>query len=80
MTTRKDLPEQAQEEPPIRSPEELAELAAKRVEKFDEMQTADEELSLADPGSPLRVPGELSSKPREKAEEERSGQARRGRG
>jgi hypothetical protein len=65
MTTRKDLPEEATEEPRIVSPEEDAERAQRRLEASGELFHADEALELADPKNPLRIPGELSSKPRE---------------
>jgi hypothetical protein len=73
MTTRKDLPEEATEEPRIRSPEEDAERAEKRVEASERL-TGDDALDLADPHNPLRIPGELSSKPREEREEDRKNQ------
>jgi hypothetical protein len=63
MTNTKDLPEEASEEPRIRSPEEDAERALERLDRSQELTDADEAMKLADPDSPLRIPGELSSKP-----------------
>lgn len=71
MTTAKDLPEEATEEPRIRSPEEDAQRALERVERADQLTDADVAMELADPDSPLRIPGELSPKPRERAAEDR---------
>jgi hypothetical protein len=64
MTTQKDLPEEATEEPAILSPEEMAERARKRMEVSAKLHRMDDILALADPHNPLREPGELSSKPR----------------
>ena len=71
MTTAKDLPEQATEEPRILSPDEDAERASARVERSKDITDADGGAELADPDSPLRIPGEPSSKPRERAVEDR---------
>jgi hypothetical protein len=65
MTTRKDLPEEATEEPRIRSTQEEAERAARREEEGEHLVTAKEGRRLGDPHNPLRIPGELSSKPDE---------------
>jgi hypothetical protein len=65
MTTRKDLPEEATEEPRIRSTEEEAERAARRQDEGDHITSAKEARHLGDPDNPLRIPGELSSKPEE---------------
>jgi hypothetical protein len=65
MTKRKDLPEEATEEPKIRSPQEDAERAFQRQEVGDQVQTAEEGRQLGDPHNPLRIPGELSSRPDE---------------
>ena len=70
MTTTKDLPEEAQQEPRTLSPDEDTERALKRLEVSSDLEGADEALSLADADSPLRIPGELSSKPRERAHED----------
>jgi hypothetical protein len=83
-TRREDLPEEATEEPTIRSPEEDAERATRRLEASEELQGADEATSLAARDNPLRTPGELSQKPREQAQRERrsargKGQGARGR-
>ena len=77
MTSTKDLPEQASEEPVTVTPEQDAERAARRVEASEDL-TGDDAMNLADPRSPLRVPGELSSKPRERAHEDRSQSGRPG--
>jgi hypothetical protein len=73
MTTRKDLPEEATEEPRIRSPEEDAERAARRQEAGDSIVTAKEARHLGDPDNPLRIPGELSSRPQEDPTDHRPG-------
>jgi hypothetical protein len=72
MTTRKDLPEEATEEPRIRSPEEDAERAARRQDEDDKLHTAKEARHLGDPDNPLRIPGELSSRPQEESSDQRS--------
>ena len=71
MTTRKDFPEEATEEPRILSPEEDARRAERRAEVSETLEGADEVASLADPDSPLRIPGELSPKPREQVRQQR---------
>jgi hypothetical protein len=76
MTTRKDLPEEATEEPRIRSTEEEAERAAKRQDESDKIYTAKEARHLGDPDNPLRIPGELSSRPQEEASDQRPKTAR----
>jgi hypothetical protein len=73
MTTKEQLPEEATEEPRTLSPEEDTERAARRVERSASLESADEAASLSDPDNPLRIPGELSSKPRERAREEAEG-------
>jgi hypothetical protein len=71
MTTRKDLPEEATEEPRILSPDELAERSTRRLEQGADLYTAEEGRHLGDPGNPLRIPGELSSKPQEEPTDQR---------
>jgi hypothetical protein len=71
MTTRKDLPEEATEEPTIRSTEEDAERAVRRQEEGERLHTAKEGRQLGDPHSPLRMPGELSSRPDEDPTDQR---------
>jgi hypothetical protein len=65
MTKRKDLPEEATEEPRIRSTDEEAERAARRQDEGDHITSAKEARHLGDPDNPLRIPGELSSRPDE---------------
>ena len=77
MTSTKDLPQEATEEAVTVSPEQDAERAARRVEASEEL-TGDDAMNLADPDSPLRIPGELSLKPRERAHEDRSQSGRPG--
>jgi hypothetical protein len=72
MTTRKDLPEEATEEPRILSPDQLADRSTRRLEKSARLYTAREARHLGDPDNPLRIPGELSSKPQEDPPEQRS--------
>jgi hypothetical protein len=64
MTRREQLPEEATEEPRILSPEEQGARALKRLELAGDIRDPDRALSLGDPDSPLRMPGELSPKPR----------------
>jgi hypothetical protein len=64
MTTRKQLPEEATEEPRVLTPEEDAERARRAVEESAALEEEGDPLSLADPDNPLRMPGELSSRPR----------------
>jgi hypothetical protein len=78
MTTRKDLPEEATEEPRIRSTAEEAERAAKRQEVGEHLETAEEARHLGDPDNPLRIPGELSSKPLEDPPDARAAEGSRG--
>jgi hypothetical protein len=77
-TRREDLPEEATEEPRILSPQEDAGRATRRLEASEDLENADEATSLAAPDNPLRIPGELSQKPREEAHAERSGRGPRG--
>jgi hypothetical protein len=72
VNERKDLPEEASEEPEILSPEEDAERAHRRMETAESMDQADEARSLGDPDSPLRIPGELSPKPLEEVKKDRA--------
>jgi hypothetical protein len=65
MTTQKDLPEEATEEPHIESPEEEGARGLRRVEATAALEGTADELSFADPHNPLRMPGELSSRPRD---------------
>jgi hypothetical protein len=71
MTTAKDLPEEATEEPRILSPAEDTERASERLERSKQITDADEAEELADARSPLRIPGESSPKPRERVAEDR---------
>jgi hypothetical protein len=71
MTTRKDLPEAATEEPRILSPGELADRSTRRLEEGEEIHSAKEGRRLADPTSPVRIPGELSSRPDEEPSDQR---------
>jgi hypothetical protein len=64
MANAKGIPEEATEEPKIVSPEEDAKRALERVELVEGM-SASQASHLADADSPLRMPGELSSKSRE---------------
>ena len=59
MVPTNDAPEEATEEPQIRSPAEDALRAAERTEIVDGMHGR-QGLHLADADSPLRTPGELS--------------------
>jgi hypothetical protein len=70
MTTSKDLPEEATEEPKIRTTEEEADRAARRDDVGEGVLTAKQGRRLADPDSPLRIPGELSSRPEEDDDED----------
>jgi hypothetical protein len=65
MTTRNELPEEATQIPTIHSPDEDAERATRRQEQSERMYTAKEALHMADPHNPLRMPGEMSSRPDE---------------
>jgi hypothetical protein len=65
MTKRSDLPEEARREPRILSPKELADRATRALEQTDALEAAGEDPSLADSDNPLRMPGELSARPRE---------------
>jgi hypothetical protein len=71
MTTRKQqLPEEATVEPRVLTPEEDAERALRAVEiSAAEELEGEDPLSVADPDSPVRMPGELSTRPRESGDE-----------
>jgi hypothetical protein len=71
VTRRKDLPEQATRISPIRSTAEEVERAARRQEAGEQMRSAREALHLGDPDNPLRIPGEMSSRPEDEAEDDR---------
>ena len=65
MPSKKQLPEEATEEPRVLKPEEEAERARRAVElsAAQEIEGGDP-LSVADADSPVRMPGELSTRPR----------------
>lgn len=63
MTNCRDLPEAATQPPPILSPAEDADRAARREEREEWRAEHGIPSDPADPRDPLRQPGELSSKP-----------------
>lgn len=63
MTKATELPEDAQEEPRILSPQELAEHAWEALEASVAAQERGEHPDFAAANNPLRMPGELSSGP-----------------
>jgi hypothetical protein len=65
MTKRKDLPDEATKEPRIRSTAEEAERAARRQDEGDRIFTAKEARQLGNADNPLRIPGEMTSRPDE---------------
>jgi hypothetical protein len=66
MPTKQPIPEEATVEPRVLTPEEDAERARQAVEisAADELDGGDP-LTVADTDSPVRMPGELSTRPRE---------------
>lgn len=71
MTTREKLPENAQEVPPIRSPEEDHERARKSREESERRISEGKRGISPGPDEPLRQPGELSEPPPEVPPEDR---------
>ena len=59
MNNTREIPENAQEEPRILSPQEDAERAARRLDWQDET----DQKRWPEPDDPLRQPGELSPPP-----------------
>jgi hypothetical protein len=66
MPTQKPIPEEATVEPRVLTPEEEAERArqAVAISAAEELDGGDP-LTVADPDSPVRMPGEMSTRPRE---------------
>jgi hypothetical protein len=73
---RDPIPEAATDEPEILSPSEYADRSARRVEASEDAEKGDEALAVADADSPLRIPGELSTQPREKTQTQRTAATR----
>jgi hypothetical protein len=63
MPTKKQLAEEATVEPRVLNPDEEAERAHKAVEISAAQEREGDPLSVAD--SPVRMPGEMSTRPRE---------------
>jgi hypothetical protein len=66
MIRREQLPEEATEEPRILSPEEQGARALERQLYDEQTHGMEEALRLSDADSPLRMPGEMSSRHRDR--------------
>ena len=64
MTTREQLPIEATEEPQIQSPAQEAERARKATALSAALEHEGDPLTLADADNPLRMPGEMTARPR----------------
>jgi hypothetical protein len=65
MPTQKPIPEEATVEPRVLTPEEEAERARQAVEISAAEELDGDPLSVADADSPVRMPGEMSTRPPE---------------
>jgi hypothetical protein len=63
MTTPAKLPEAAQEEPRVLTPDQLAQRDQEAQERSGRARRAGRHADTAAPDSPLRDPGEMSSPP-----------------
>jgi hypothetical protein len=64
MTTQKQLPVEATEEPQIQSPDQEADRGRQAAALSAVLQHEGDPLTLADPDNPLRMPGEMTARPR----------------
>lgn len=64
MTTKDELPVEATDEPQIQSPLQEAERAEDAANLSEVLAHDGDPLTLADPGNPLRMPGEMTARPR----------------